>query len=417
MRIPYLGSVLPGSAFGEAPSDPGDLKNPGPSFVMAHADDVLTPKQEEILAEFKKKIEEGYSPTEQDLDPHFLSKWLIARNFNIEKAEKMYKKSKEWRQENDIDSLLSWDPPEVLKKYGPVGWPGFDRHGGTVVIIPHGRVDIRGIIMSSKKGEYVRFTIRALEKSLGMMAEESKKRNKTYCRVSCIFDLEHFSIKEFTWKPALEAIIELLKMYEANYPEILNCAYVVNAPKVFSVAWALVKPFLNENTINKVKIFGKTGWKERVLEDISPDVLPKHWGGTRVDPDGDEMCSSFVCLGGKVPTSYYLKNKESTRMETLTIGKGAIERVTLKTTKPNAIIRWEFQTDDYDVGFAIESAADPSKQLVESKRVDSHITPEEGEVLVEEPGDYIAVFDNSFSYLRSKVVRYNVQVIQPPANL
>ena len=33
------------------------------------------------------------------------------------------------------------------------------------------------------------------------MAEESKKRNKNYCRVTCIFDMEGFSIKEFTWKP------------------------------------------------------------------------------------------------------------------------------------------------------------------------------------------------------------------------
>ena len=66
------------------------------------------------------------------------------------------------------------------------------------------------------------------------------------------------------------------------------------APTIFTMAYALIKPFLHEVTLKKVQIFGRTGWKEALLNDIDPEVLPKHWGGTRVDPDGDEMCSSVV---------------------------------------------------------------------------------------------------------------------------
>ena len=41
--------------------------------------------------------------------------------------------------------------------------------------------------------------------------------------------------------------------------------------------------------------FGRTGWKKALLKDIDPAVLPKHWGGTKVEPDGNEMYPSLVC--------------------------------------------------------------------------------------------------------------------------
>ena len=31
-----------------------------------------------------------------------------------------------------------------------------------------------------------------------------------------------------------------------------------------------------------------------LLKLVDADTLPKHWGGTRVDEDGDERCSSMV---------------------------------------------------------------------------------------------------------------------------
>lgn len=36
-------------------------------------------------------------------------------------------------------------------------------------------------------------------------------------------------------------------------------------------------------------------WQPVLLETIDPDQLPKHFGGTQVDPDGDTKCSSRVC--------------------------------------------------------------------------------------------------------------------------
>ena len=35
-------------------------------------------------------------------------------------------------------------------------------------------------------------------------------------------------------------------------------------------------------------------WKEVLLKQIDSDQLPVYWGGTKTDPDGNEMCTSLV---------------------------------------------------------------------------------------------------------------------------
>ena len=43
-----------------------------------------------------------------------------------------------------------------------------------------------------------------------------------------------------------------------NYPENMGCMFVVNAPFIFSGAWAVVKGFLDERTVKKIKILGSS---------------------------------------------------------------------------------------------------------------------------------------------------------------
>lgn len=380
----------------------------------------LTSDQLHALTEFRSRVS-GLAPEDQ-LQDHFLLQWLTARNFSVDKTEAMFRKSQDWRKELDLDHILEWTPPEVLVKYSPLGCIGFDKYGGTALIVPHGRVDIRGLLLSCSRDDYIRYTIQQIEKSKVRMVEESERRGTPGCQQTCIFDLEGFSIREFTWKPALDMIVNLMQVYEANYPELLRVAYVINAPKVFTIAYALIKPFLHEATISKVQIFGRTGWQEHVLKDIDAGIIPKHWGGTRVDPDGNEMCISLICMGGEVPKSYYLKNKVKSSKKnrtSLTVGKGGQERLKYEVTKANSILRWEFESDDYDIGFSIEregEGVEPALPLVAPQRVNSHLSPEEGQLQCREPGTYVVLFDNSFSYMRSKKLHYTIEVL-PPSGL
>ncbi|RXG56814.1 SEC14-like protein 2 [Armadillidium vulgare] len=180
----------------------------------------------------------------------------------------------EWRKNWNVDNILQWNAPEVLQKYYAAGFSGDAKDGSPVLIIPYGNADTRGLFHSCSKRDFINYNLQYLERTMVMIREKDDRPE------------------------GLDSTLELVQTYEANYPEILKYAFVINAPKIFSAAFALIKPFMNENTIRKVKIFGTRGWQEVILNEISPDQLPVHWGGTMTDPDGDPRCPSKItsCL-------------------------------------------------------------------------------------------------------------------------
>jgi hypothetical protein len=70
-----------------------------------------------------------------------------------------------------------------------------------------------------------------------------------------------------------------------------------SAPKVFAIAFAVVKNFMNEYTLRKIQIIKSDPrkWQPILLESIEPDQLPAHFGGTLTDPDGNPRYTTKVC--------------------------------------------------------------------------------------------------------------------------
>lgn len=58
--------------------------------------------------------------------------------------------------------------------------------------------------------------------------EQSKKHGPQARQFVVLFDMAGFNVKQYTWRPAAEVVISLIKNYEANYPEILKCCYIIN---------------------------------------------------------------------------------------------------------------------------------------------------------------------------------------------
>ena len=65
-----------------------------------------------------------------------------------------------------------------------------------------------------------------------------------------------------------------------HYPETLGRMFFINAPLIFSAAWVLFTPFLDERTLRKVEIISsESAWKKRLRECIDPAQLPVEYGG------------------------------------------------------------------------------------------------------------------------------------------
>uniref|UniRef100_G1SDB9 SEC14 like lipid binding 2 n=1 Tax=Oryctolagus cuniculus TaxID=9986 RepID=G1SDB9_RABIT len=238
--------------------------------------------------------------------------------------------------------------------------------------------------------------------------------------ITMIYDCEGLGLRHL-WKPAVEAYGEFLCMFEENYPETLKRLFVVKAPKLFPVAYNLIKPFLSEDTRKKIMVLG-ANWKEVLLKYISPDQVPVEYGGTMTDPDGDPKCKSKIKYGGDIPKKYYVRDQVKQQYEhSVHISRGSSHQVEYEILFPGCVLRWQFMSEGADVGFGIflktkmgeRQRAGEMTEVLPNQRYNSHLVPEDGTLTCSEPGIYVLRFDNTYSFIHAKKVSFTVEVLLP----
>ncbi|XP_057372671.1 SEC14-like protein 2 [Daphnia carinata] len=355
-----------------------------------------------------------------DSSDEFLLKWLKAHDFDVARATKMLRQTLEWRRVNGVDKLLdTFKISDVMKKYFSVGRVGVDKYGCPLYVSAMGRMDMKGILLSTKKNELSEMLIYREEKYIKAAREERERTGRPIATHTIIFDFDHLSMKQLTCKPVAFELMAFTRLQLAHYPLNLRRAFIINAPKLsFQLLFAMLNPFLPETATACLRVFGndKTQWTSALLEEIDADQIPAFYGGTMTDPDGDPKCPSKFNMGGEVPQSYYLCNNAPVAkkyMETLHViaGVGGRKKLKYKIEIVPSVMRWEFMTEGGDIEFRVyNSNLNDEEDLLPPNRVDSHLVMEEGELTCHQPGKYIFEFSNTFSYLKTKKVYYHITV-------
>ncbi|PUZ60009.1 hypothetical protein GQ55_4G088800 [Panicum hallii var. hallii] len=179
---------------------------------------------DQVEAPLKKTFEnvhQGY-PTET------LVRFLKAREWHVNKAQKMLVDSLNWRIQNEIDSILEKpiipvDLYRSIRDTQLVGLSGYSKEGIPVFAV--------GVGLS------------------------------TYDKASIV--------------TAISTVDDL------NYPEKTEMYYIVNAPYIFSACWKVVKPLLQERTRKKVHVLRGCG-KDELLKIMDYSSLPHfcRWEGS-----------------------------------------------------------------------------------------------------------------------------------------
>ncbi|XP_074743490.1 SEC14-like protein 2 isoform X2 [Strix uralensis] len=347
----------------------------------------LSPRQAEALAQFRENLQDVL-PSLPSQDDYFLLKWLRARSFDLPKSEAMLRKHVEVRKHMDADNIIAWEAPEVIKKYMSGGMCGYDREGSPIWYEIIGPLDAKGLLFSASKQDLLKNKFRDCEVLRHQCEQQSQK---------------------------------LLSMFEENYPESLKRLFIVKAPKIFPVAYNLVKHFLSEDTRKKVVVLG-SNWKEVLQRYIDPEQIPVEYGGTLTDPDGDPKCSSKINYGGDVPQHYYVRDQLAQQYEhTVVVNRGSSHQVEYEILFPGCVLRWQFRSEGADVGFGVylktkigeRQRAGEMTEVYPNQRYNSHMVPEDGSLTCSTPGIYVLRFDNTYSYLHAKKVSYSVEVLLP----
>ncbi|KAK0178529.1 hypothetical protein PV327_007410 [Microctonus hyperodae] len=373
------------------------------------------------LMKFRRSVRSILQPHHDD---QFLLRWLRARKWDPAAAEKMLRDSLEWRKLWEVDKLVHWKEPQVIKENLPHGICGYDVDGAPVVVVPFAGLDLYGILHCTSRRDMIKATVKVLEHYLLMCQEQAQKCGPAAGQVIVIFDMQDFNLRQYMWRPAGEVVITLIQMYEANYPEILKTCFIINAPKVFTFAFAIAKKFMNDYTISKIQIYkaDPQKWKNAILKMVPKDQLPVFFGGTLTDVDGNSRLVTKICQGGKIPKELYTKNNDKDKnnedFTTVVVKKGDKVEIDFLVEKVGSILSWEFKSESHDIKFGVmKKNKEKIIEMIPIHRVAAHQFDEVGVLTCEELATYSIVFDNSYSLMRNKKICYNVHITDPTENL
>eukprot|EP00118_Oscarella_pearsei_P006755 m.31147 g.31147 ORF g.31147 m.31147 type:complete len:379 (+) comp31454_c0_seq9:71-1207(+) len=374
----------------------------------------LTVGQTDALQKFRQRVSDVVSSADDDE----LLRWLRARNFDLNKSETMLRNHIAMRTKYDLDHILDWNPPEVIRLYQPGRFFGEDKDGHPVFYDCSGGIDMKGLMKSAHEKDITKVIFRNGERTRNILKAQSEKHGKKIATVTVVMDLEGLSFQRHFWKRGLDLYLELIKLTESNYPEQLKACYVVKGPRVLALLYGLCRPFIAEETKKKVHFLGKD-WKDVLRKVISMDQLPQYYGGQAVGEDNDLACG--ICLGGTVPEKYFLADaghvgKESNDCRRISLSAGKRLDVDVEVELPGSILWWEYRTEQNDIGFGLiykSHDSESRQEVVPVEKKECHLVPEEGHFLCEKAGIYALRFDNSHSWIKSKKLHFYYEIQLP----
>ncbi|CAL8333512.1 unnamed protein product [Lota lota] len=314
----------------------------------------LTPLQESCLIRLRKWLQETHKE-KIPKDEHIL-RFLRARDFNMDKARETLCQSLTWRKQHQVDYLLeTWTSPQVLHDYYTGDWHHHDRDGRPLYVLRLGQMDTKGLVRALGEESLLRHVLSINEEGLRRCEENTKVFGRPISCWTCLVDLEGLNMRHL-WRPGVKALLRIIEVVEANYPETLGRLLILRAPRVFPVLWTLVSPFIDENTRKKFLIYAGNDYQGPggLLDYIDKDIIPDFLGGE---------CMCEVPEGGLVPKSMYRTTEEmenegvrlwnETIYQSASIFKGAPHELLIQIIDASSVITWDFDVCKGDVVFNI----------------------------------------------------------------
>ncbi|KAM0028875.1 putative CRAL-TRIO lipid binding domain, CRAL/TRIO domain, CRAL/TRIO domain superfamily [Helianthus debilis subsp. tardiflorus] len=226
-------------------------------------------------------IPEDLLPSKHD-DYHTLLRFLKARNYDLEKAKKMWADMINWRKEYGTDTIMEdfdFKERDDVLQYYPQGHHGVDKDGRPVYIERLGLVDATKLMQATTLERYIKYHVMEFERTFIDKFPACSIAAKTHIDQSTtILDVQGVGLKSMN-KSARDLIQSLQSIDGNNYPETLCRMYIINAGSGFRLLWNTVKTFLDPKTTSKINVLGNK-FQSKLLEIIEASELPDFLGGT-----------------------------------------------------------------------------------------------------------------------------------------
>jgi len=242
----------------------------------------LTKEQTEALAQFKSTLTEKQVFKSEKHDDHLLLRFLRARKFDVQRATEMFVACEKWREEKKVDEIFAtfkYEEAEQVNAIYPRFYHKTDKAGRPIYIEILGSLDLETLFKLTTRERLENHFIYEYEKLCRVRLPKCSEAIGHHVETSCtILDLKNCSVMQaLKIRDMLKLIVEIGQNY---YPETMGMTFIINAPWLFDTVWNIVKMWLDEVTVNKIRIFraGKD-YSASLFEFIDPQNLPFRLGG------------------------------------------------------------------------------------------------------------------------------------------
>jgi hypothetical protein len=242
--------------------------------------------------------------TPSSIDDGTLTRFLMARQWNIEPAFEMYRECIKWRKAKGIDfwelppnseltmSIRGYsrvpdgDPSKSSKFYnefykytGGGCFHKWDKERIPIYIERMGYHDAQSLNKKVPIEAIMQYHIKNNEFLTRVLMKECSEYTKQPIEtVVIIADLKGLGLHMFNIS-AINILKSLQDIDQNYYPERLARVFIINAPKVFTLFWNVIKKWIDARIKSKIHILGRNHTKT-LLQYIDAENLPSFLGGT-----------------------------------------------------------------------------------------------------------------------------------------
>lgn len=233
-----------------------------------------------------------------------LLKFLRAREFKVNDAFEMLKKTLKWRKESKIDSLVDEDFGSDLASAAYMN--GVDHEGHPVCYNIFGAFESEELYQKifgteEKRSEFLRWRCMLMEKGI-------QKLNLKPGGVTSLLQINDLKNSPSPSKKELRvATKQTVAMLQDNYPEMVAKNIFINVPFWYYALNALLSPFLTQRTKSKFVVARPNKVTETLIKYIPIEEIPIQYGGFKRENDSefssqDVAASELILKAGSTAT-------------------------------------------------------------------------------------------------------------------
>ena len=246
----------------------------------------INKSQFNIFIQFKKAcINENLIPNFDFFDDYYLLRFCRARNYDLEKIIKMFKKFIKWRIDNDIENINNFifnEFDEVLKVY-PHGFHKIDKKGNPIYYQLINKLKADKLFKLTTPERLIKYFTKTSENMMKYRFKACSKYKGELIEGSCvILDIENMGISDLFGKTRVFLNL-IAKLGQDYYPCNMAKMFLLNTNKFFGLIYNVIKGLIDIRTRQKIEILG-TDYKKKIFEYIDPENLPSFLGGTCTCP-------------------------------------------------------------------------------------------------------------------------------------